>query len=254
MNDAFNYVENLSIRSTLAGHTSPKLRPSDKKVPTINVLLNSSLGKEKPVLITALLDSGGSECLISDKIVKKLYIHKDTPKTWSTAAGNFTTIGRTKTQFKFPELREQSIIQWDMHVTNNNMHYDMIIGRDLLSEIGIILDFDMLSISWQGNSIPMHSIVENPKDSYIINDSKQLQNASERIKRILDAKYEPANIEMEIERCTHLQSDEKQLLKQLLHKHYSLFDGGLGKWKGTPYHIDLVPNAHPYHAQAYPIT
>ena len=106
MNDAFNYVKNLSIPSTLAGHTSPKLRPSDKKVPTINVLLNSSLGQEKPVLITALLDSGGSECLISDKIAKKLYIHKETPKTWSTAAGNFTTIGRTKTQFKFPELRE----------------------------------------------------------------------------------------------------------------------------------------------------
>ena len=39
----------------------------------------------------------------------------------------------------------------------------------------------------------------------------------------------------------------------MIHKHYQLVDGSLGKWKDTPYHIDLVPNAQSYHARAYPI-
>ena len=63
-----------------------------------------------------------------------------------------------------PELREQTIIEWDVHVTPNNMSYDMIIGRDLLSTLGIIIDFDNQMIEWQGPRIPMRDVDEDPKD------------------------------------------------------------------------------------------
>ena len=73
MNDAYT-AENLSIRSTLKGESPPKRRLQDKKVPSLNVLLNATLGAKEPKLITALLDSGGSECLINEKAARKLRI------------------------------------------------------------------------------------------------------------------------------------------------------------------------------------
>ena len=128
------------------GQPQPKRPQHDRIVPMINVVLNSRLGTPQPIVVKALLDSGGSECMIRKDIAKKLRIKKTTAKTWTTAAGNFATEGTTKAQFQFPELRSQSIIEWDMHVTDADMHYDMIIGRDLLSELGIILDFNMNTI------------------------------------------------------------------------------------------------------------
>ena len=139
MNDVYTSTENLSIRSILEGKTPPKRRRMSRKIPTINILLNRSLGKAKPVMITALLDSGSTESLLNEKVAKNLRIRKNSHKTWSTAAGTFDTRGKTKAQFKMPELREQTIIEWDVHVTPNNMSYDMIIGRDLLSTLGIII-------------------------------------------------------------------------------------------------------------------
>ena len=32
-----------------------------------------------------------------------------------------------------------------------------------------------------------------------------------------------------------------------------MFDGKLGTWKGTPYHIELQEDAKPYHARAFPV-
>ena len=105
----------------------------------------------------------------------------------------------------------------------------MIIGRDLLSTLGIIIDFDNQMIEWQGTRIPMRDVDEDPKDHVYVTDSPHVESATERIKQILDAKYEPANIEVELQRCTHLSDEEKQMLRRILNKHYRIFDGSLGK-------------------------
>ena len=108
-------------------------------------------------------------------------------------------------------------------------------------------------IEWQDNHIPMRDVDEDPKDHVYVADSPHIESATDRIKKILDAKYEPANIEVELQRCTHLSDEEKQMLRRLLNRHYRIFDGSLGKWTGTPYHIELVAGAQPYHARPFPI-
>jgi hypothetical protein len=75
----------------------------------------------------------------------------------------------------------------------------------------------------------------------------------EHIKRILDAKYEPANLDEIAANCTHLMEKQQADLKTLLEKYKSLFDGTLGNWKGEDYNIELCQDATPYHAQAFPI-
>ena len=75
----------------------------------------------------------------------------------------------------------------------------------------------------------------------------------EHIKRILDAKYEPANLDEVVANCTHLTEEQQEELYSLLKKHESLFDGTLGTWKGEYYYIELCHDATPYHAHAFPI-
>jgi hypothetical protein len=78
---------------------------------------------------------------------------------------------------------------------------------------------------WDGIEIPMKSRDATLEDSYFIHDSPCLVEAAERIKRILDVKYEPADLEEVVANCTHLSEEEKEGLHSLLKKyinHYSM--------------------------------
>ena len=141
-----------------------------------------------------------------------------------------------------------------MHIsTLENMQYDMIIGNELLEHLKINLKYSTSTIKWDGTDIPMKSRDATLEDSYYVHDSPCLVEAAERIKRILDAKYEPANLDEIVGSCTHLSEEEKEGLHSLLKKYESLFDGTLGTWKGEDYNIELWSDATPYHACAFPI-
>jgi hypothetical protein len=58
-------------------------------------------------------------------------------------------------------------------------------------------------------------------------DSPSLIEASECIKQILDAKYEPANFSDVTAKCTYLTEQQREDLYYLLKKFESLFDGTL---------------------------
>ena len=80
-------------------------------------------------------------------------------------------------------------------------------------------------------------------------ESQALNDASSRLKKILDAKYEPADLDKIARDCDYLTDDEQTQLLSLLHKYQHLFDGSLGVWNGQPYDIELKPEAKPYHSQ-----
>ena len=50
-----------------------------------------------------------------------------------------------------------------------------------------------------------------------------------------------------------LNPQERDKLLQLLTKYSTLFDGSLGKWKGSKVKLELKEGAQPYHAKAFPI-
>ena len=99
----------------------------------------------------------------------------------------------------------------------------------------------------------MKDIDATEENSYPIDDSDAIIDATERIKKVLDAKYVPANIEEVVASCTHLDYAERDKLKTLLNKYKQLFDGTLGHWKGQNYDVELRDDAVPYHARPYPI-
>ena len=173
--------------------------------------------------------------------------------TWNTSAEPFTTKGKSKIQFKLPEFNETKVVEYEVHVTKQQGQCDMIMGRDLLDALGIDISFKEGTVTWDNMSVPMKSPDITEPESYTINESDALQKCEQRIKSILDAKYEPADLEKIVSQCKHLNDNEQEKLLSLLNKFKSLFDGQLGHWKAEDYDIELKPDAEPYHARPFPI-
>jgi hypothetical protein len=43
---------------------------------------------------------------------------------------------KCKSQFCIPELEDKVLLEYDLNVTNTLVGYDMIIGRDILEDLG----------------------------------------------------------------------------------------------------------------------
>ena len=73
------------------------------------------------------------------------------------------------------------------------------------------------------------------------------------LKKILDAKYEPADLDKIARYCDYLTDDEQMQLLSLLHKYQHLFNGLLGTWNDKPYDIESKPDVKPYHSRPFPV-
>ena len=82
-----------------------------------------------------------------------------------------------------PELNDQRLITWEFNVIKADMAYDMIIGRDLLSSLGIDLCFSNHEIHWDDRSISMKETDATPQMAYTIANSPAVDEATERIKK-----------------------------------------------------------------------
>ena len=66
------------------------------------------------------------------------------------------------------------------------------------------------------------------EQSYLVEDSGLVKQATTRLKKILDAKYKAADIPKLVGARKDLSQAQKTALEQLLTKYCSLFDGTLG--------------------------
>ena len=248
-------LDSMTAVSVARGHPNKRQRTgtheSDMR-PIAFVRFNTRKGKAKPVLIKALLDSGASESLVISKYTKKLSKKKGTTG-WSTPSGGMTTKQTVKAQFTIPELQDDKLIEWKLHVTESLGHYDMIIGRDIMSFLGIDISFSKQEITWEPAAMPFKDVEATPLDSYHIEDPDGLMEDTERLKKILDAKYEKADLEQVCAAQKQLSKQQQDKLHALLSQFDDLFDGTLGVWKGTQVKLELKEGVTPYHAKAYPI-
>jgi gag-polyprotein putative aspartyl protease len=223
--------------------------------PLAFVRFNTSLGKPKPVTIKALLDSGASESLISKKYLSKLHVKslKKKGTVWSTPGGDLHTNSQVKGQFTISELQDKKLIKWDLHVAENMGVYDMIIGRDILSFLKIDIRFSDQLVIWEGSEMPFKPVKASVTTDYHIAESMTVEEYTDRIKKILNAKYSATDLEKVCSSQSHLEVEKRQKLLALLSKFKDLFDGTLGKWNEEPIKLELKANATPYHARPFPI-
>jgi hypothetical protein len=168
---------------------------------------------------------------------------------------NISDNGQDDVTFKLPTLHETRTTETEMHVTNSNNNYDMIVGRCLLQELGIVLHFSNQTVVWDHASTPINSYQSLQSNDIVAMESESpaVVKATERMKQILEAKYEQVDIKEVVARCKHLSNTEQQQLFAVLNWFQSLFAGTLGHWKNECYDITLQPNLKPYHTRPDPI-
>ena len=111
--------------------------------------------------IRALLDTGTSATIVLNEHMRKGFVshHKGHDTTWKTLGGNFQTKRKGLLEFKFPELTNNQTVTWVAHVDDTtkakDSMYDMIIGMDLMTTIGIYVDTAEKRVMWGDYSTPL---------------------------------------------------------------------------------------------------
>jgi len=141
---------------------------------------------------------------------------------------------------------------------NYDPKFDLIIGTNTMRELGIVLDFSRDMIMIDKIDLPMRKIdeIQKPNKLYQMYKNTEPDSTKELTKRalrILDAKYEKADLPAIVSTCDHLNESQKEKLLQVLQKFETLFDGTLGDWNTTPVHFELKEGAKPYHGRPFPV-
>ena len=88
---------------------------------------------------------------------------------------------------------------------------------------------------------------------YKSTEPKAARDDTKRATRILDAKYEKANLPKLVEECSHLTKEDQNKLLEVLVSHQDLFDGTLGDFNTELVHVEMKPDSTPYNSKAYQV-
>ena len=76
------------------------------------------------------------------KLKSKLKPKHSTETTWETQAGKFMTSKKLNVDFCLPEFSATKIVSWKWQVaSSSNNRYDMVLGRYILTPLGLYLKF-----------------------------------------------------------------------------------------------------------------
>ena len=230
------------------GHSEKDLRP------VTFARFNARLGKPKPITGKRPLDSGASGSSINAKFTKKLHFERaSATAVWSTPAGEMSTSSAVNGVFTIAESQEKKLIEWPLHVIENMGPHDMILGRDVMSFLGIDILFSQKVVVWNGSELPFKPISADVDKDHNVEESVAVHTSTEQIKEILDAKCEAADLDQVCSSQEHPSPTQRQQLKRLLDKCAELFDGTLGTWNLEPVELELKPDATPHHSKPHPV-
>ncbi len=127
--------------------------------------------------------------------------------------------------------------------------YDLIIGKQTIYDLGVKLNFQEKTITIEEILLPMRNFANlqlKPRITRALRENTCFAQelistcrATKRMVKILDAKYEKADLPAIIENCSHLTASDREKLLSVLLKFKLLFDGTLGDWKLPPVSFEL---------------
>ena len=256
--DTFSYDTNTYLGKPLTQEKveTMKLSPVTIAVP---LLVNNHPSTK---LMRTLLDSGGSCTILNRKSLPKGCVPSQcTPTNTVTAAGTFN-------MKQYVWLEDITLPEFNRHVNYKQLkayifdqpdcQYDIIGGRDLLTLAQVQLKFDTHTIQCDNKEISMKEpgYWENPMNLYLtLIDDEYLDNEQidESYATILPSKYEKVDTKEVAQQQKHLDEEKRRDLAHTLEKYPILFNGKLGEYPHKKVHLDLKPDAKPFHAKAYAV-
>ena len=140
-----NEVKNISEYNLLHDIINPPKRAKNlnsRYAPILHGCINTRKDKAKFKNFRVLLDSGCSSTIVMGRLVEKLYPGKYSQMQWHTQAVNITTNLKVKVYFTLSALSAIYIVTWRCHVDESTKgRYDMILVRDILTELALNLKF-----------------------------------------------------------------------------------------------------------------
>jgi hypothetical protein len=196
-------------------------------------------------VIVALVDSGSSASLmVKDLISDEIASVSETLTKWTTQMGVFTTSQTMQSKFKLPQFSAKREVTGVFHIMQNKSQYDAIIGRDILSQIGLILDYKNMLFTWDDISVSMQNLTSKTQE-----DLKELYFSS----KLKPASYNQVSAAKIIQNVATITTSEKAQLENVLVKHEALFQGTKGHYVGEPVSLTLISEAKPVFRNPYPI-
>jgi hypothetical protein len=192
-----------------------------------------------------LLDTGSTASVISGKIVPRRYWRRCKNTKFKTTTGTFQCRFIVELEVVLPEISTMKSFTWNFFVddTNQDDNYDMIIGDDCMAAIGLDIIYSRGLIKWDDSAAPMHNEGEDLPDVQEMRSmqsddephtSEAIKQTANRQTRILDAKYEKADLQKIVDKIKTLNEQQRQKLLKLLQKYEILFDGTLGEFDCEP--------------------
>ena len=142
---------NLECYASMAKLLRPKKKAKKQDLSTVTLGCLHSKHKnfktKHQKRLKILFDTGCGATLIHHSLVHRLKQHNNQLSNWSTKVGSFKTTKTCIVHFTFPAFHDKHNISWTAYVDNTDKltsRYDMIIGRDLISELGMTFCFDTL--------------------------------------------------------------------------------------------------------------
>jgi hypothetical protein len=78
------------------------------------------------------------------------------------------TYAQCKSQFCLPKLEDKMLLEYKLHVSLDLAGYDMIIRRDILEDLGFVIDFDQKESQWGHCMCPFKEHDATIKNAYYI--------------------------------------------------------------------------------------
>uniref|UniRef100_A0AAV1TJE3 Peptidase A2 domain-containing protein n=1 Tax=Peronospora matthiolae TaxID=2874970 RepID=A0AAV1TJE3_9STRA len=213
-----------------------KKQPSAKLAPLrIPVQFKDASGT-----FNALLDSGASRSIINQETMRANaqlgHRQVESATKFQTVNGEVASAGSTIVQFRFPSLQPSTIITHKFEILDQSQDA-MVIGRDILNELGIVLNFKDKLVQWDGHDTHLNtggSSSPNASDYEFPEESKEVDNTAVRPEDLMPDRLSKPLV-------------GKYL--QLLRDNEHLYDGHLGRMRFEDYALPIVPEYKPVHAK-----
>ena len=148
-------IDQYSLKDIRAGKPSPKKKiRKEILIPIVFAEVETKEGKQKTA--RCLIDSGGGRTLMSKKFVGKLKV-RQSKKTryFQTIAGLVESNTYVNTEFTLLEFTDAKKINYKFQLTDNLGNYDIILGRDFMTELSLEITYVDNCVNWDNLSVPL---------------------------------------------------------------------------------------------------